>query len=118
MLLGPEYSLELQARIPAALAALHNFILTHEPTDQPDTPASFNEALSHGYPTDRDHRASSLEAEAHTSDHDAEQRRDKIAEEMWADYVIKRREMGIPVEGDEDDEDDESYERVAGSVDE
>lgn len=98
--------------------------------DQPESLANLNEeAQSHGDPSDMDHRASSLEAEAHASDRDAEERRDRIAEEMWADYVIKRREMGIPVEGDiemlededgdddDDDDDDESYERVAGSVD-
>lgn len=121
LLLAPEYSLEVQARIPAALAALHNFILTHEPKDEPEGPADFIEgAQSHGDPGDLDHRASSVEAAAQVTDHDADEHRDKIAEEMWADYVIKRREMGIPVEDkdedkdkDEDEGEDEGYEPIA-----
>jgi len=36
LLLAPEYSLEIQARIPAALAAIHNFIRSHDPNnDEP-----------------------------------------------------------------------------------
>ena len=31
LLIAPEYSLEIQAHIPAALAAIHNFIHHHEP---------------------------------------------------------------------------------------
>ena len=30
LLLAPEYSLEIQARIPAALCAVHNFIWVHD----------------------------------------------------------------------------------------
>ncbi|KAJ3991184.1 hypothetical protein F5050DRAFT_1545842, partial [Lentinula boryana] len=31
---APEYSMKIQARIPAALAAIHNFIHIHDPQDQ------------------------------------------------------------------------------------
>jgi DDE superfamily endonuclease len=31
LLLAPEYSLEVQARIPAALSVIHNFISIHNP---------------------------------------------------------------------------------------
>jgi hypothetical protein len=33
LLLPPEYSLEIQARIPTTLCVLHNFILTHDNID-------------------------------------------------------------------------------------
>ncbi len=31
--MGPEYSMETQAQIPAALSAIHNFIRIHDPED-------------------------------------------------------------------------------------
>ena len=34
LLLAPEYNLEIQARIPAALCSIHNFIRTHDASDQ------------------------------------------------------------------------------------
>lgn len=38
LLLAPEYSLEIQAQIPVALAAMHNFIHSHNPNnDEPQT---------------------------------------------------------------------------------
>lgn len=119
LLLAPEYNLDVQARIPAALAALHNFILTHEPKDEPEGLADLYDGLEgHGGPEDPDHRASSLEAETHAADHELDERRDKIASDMWADYVVLRREMGIPVDGDEqdenEDEDDEEDEEEGG----
>jgi hypothetical protein len=30
LLIGPEYNLETQAQLPAALCAIHNFILEHD----------------------------------------------------------------------------------------
>jgi hypothetical protein len=33
LLIAPEYNLEIQARIPAALCAIHNFIQEHDPND-------------------------------------------------------------------------------------
>ncbi|KAF8834555.1 hypothetical protein BDN67DRAFT_871777, partial [Paxillus ammoniavirescens] len=33
LLLAPEYSLDIQARIPAALCTVHNFILVHDPKE-------------------------------------------------------------------------------------
>ncbi|GLB39524.1 putative nuclease activity [Lyophyllum shimeji] len=30
---APQYDMDLQARIPPGLAAMHNFIMTHDPTD-------------------------------------------------------------------------------------
>ena len=33
LLIAPEYNLEIQARIPAALCAIHNFIQEHDPNE-------------------------------------------------------------------------------------
>ena len=34
LLLAPEYKMDIQNRLPAALSALHNFIRTHDPDDE------------------------------------------------------------------------------------
>jgi hypothetical protein len=36
LIMPPSYDMKVQARIPAALAALHNFILEHDPDDRVD----------------------------------------------------------------------------------
>ena len=84
---APEFSLELQARLPAALSALHNFIVVHDPADNehddiedPDPGRHLGE-LAEG-PADRAERE-------RTS-----QRRDEIASQMWIDYqqVLRSRQ--------------------------
>ena len=85
----------IQARIPSALAAIHNFIRIHDPTEL-DTTSTFNTAdnthgtcvavqaehLSQG-PTSR------REAEV------AEKLRDKISKQMWKSYKRVLRERGL-----------------------
>lgn len=122
LLLAPEYDIDIQRRIPAALAALHNFILTHEPYNESEALSDhLGAAQSHGDPSDLDHRASSVEAEAHPSNREVDERRDRIAQEMWDDYVVLRSNMGIPVDGsgdedDEDEDDEEEDEDEAGDI--
>ena len=36
LLLAPEYDMDIQARVPPALCALHNFICQHDPSDIED----------------------------------------------------------------------------------
>ena len=36
LLLAPEYDMDMQARVPPALCALHNFIHQHDPSDLED----------------------------------------------------------------------------------
>lgn len=69
-----------QARLPAALAAIHNFIRNHDPIDINDImdPVDFEpgvrmEELAQGVPgaAERDH---------------ANERRDAIAQNMWDEY--------------------------------
>lgn len=110
LLLAPEYSLEIQARLPVALAAVHNFILYHEPLDQPEATTEGNAGAEVHGRLDPDHRASSMEAE---DDEEGDERRETIANAMWEEYVVLRRRAGIPVAGDvgsdvdmEDDLDD------------
>jgi hypothetical protein len=100
LLLAPEYSLEIQARIPAALCAVHNFIRTYETNEDLTAPNS-DYTLN-----DHDHVASVAVA----ADLDAPSaKRDLIAQQMWDDYVRIRDERGLNWEdlsGGEGEEDD------------
>jgi hypothetical protein len=79
LLLAPKYSMEIQARIPTALCAIHNFICTHD-ADESLTEPEFMDYT----PNDHDHNASvAAAAEADRSSG----RRDIIAQQMWDDYV-------------------------------
>jgi hypothetical protein len=101
LLLAPEYDLGIQARIPAALCAIHNFIQVHDPDEGPlsdtgDLPAHEPDDY-HPDPTP----AAELEAAT-----DAHAKRDSIAQAMWEDYqdILARR--GITEEEPSDDESD------------
>ena len=96
LLIAPEYSLEIQAQIPAALCAIHNFICTHDTNDTLTEPEFMD------YTNDNhDHDASM--AAAAEADHSSE-RRDIIAQQMWDDYMRICSERDIN-EGEEDDDD-------------
>lgn len=95
--------METQARIPSALAALHNFILTHDASDlatyeddidnqpgqRPSEDIDFGN-LAEGFTTRQEKRR-------------AEKIRDQIAKEMWADYqreLASRRATAMDVDHD------------------
>lgn len=76
----PRYTLDVLARFPAALAALHNFIRIHDPTEiedfleeNVDQDTEDTGLLGDGFPD-------TAEKEA------AKNRRDEIAQAMWNDY--------------------------------
>ena len=76
----PEIAMDLQARIPAALAAIHNFIRIQDPeelTDIAEAEDSERGFVSGELATGQPRRAEKEQANA---------RRDKIANAMWAQY--------------------------------
>ncbi|KAJ8519770.1 hypothetical protein ONZ45_g3304 [Pleurotus djamor] len=88
---APEYPMEIQAQIPPALAAAHNFIDIHDPTDVSELEQTMDALALNGEedvgefadgPADRAERTRATEF------------RDKIAEEMWTSYQILLRERG------------------------
>ena len=95
LLLAPEYKLDIQSRLPAALCSLHNFIRTHDPDDETeeigadidpgdeDIPAPFIPAVE-------------PEAVGGTSRNQAIALRNRIAGELWAQYqgVLHDRHRG------------------------
>lgn len=86
-----QFSMGIQAQIPPALAALHNFIHTHDSGDVYQyTSDGFGEPLRDG---DEDPEPGQPDTGvlAHTAVSQAEKaaagrRRDRIAEQMWASY--------------------------------
>ena len=79
----------MQARIPAALSALHNFISFHNPRDQPISSATGTSDTVQMYDDDDD-----ILAGAPGPD-DVDLRRDMIAQKMWDDYMLVCEERGI-----------------------
>ena len=85
--LAPEYSIEIQARIPAALAALHNFLQVHNSQaknlteDSDHAPGGFYAGDDSFIPTGM---GIDIEEEQDTSE--ASRRRNKIADDMWRQY--------------------------------
>jgi hypothetical protein len=87
LVIPPELDMRWQARLPAALAAIHNFIRNYDPNDINDIadpvdpePGTRVEELAQGIPSaaERDR---------------ANQRRDRIAQEMWTQYVAYHAEL-------------------------
>jgi hypothetical protein len=85
-----EIGMDLQARIPAALAAIHNFIRVHDPEEL----ASFadSEDLEPGFVSGELAAGQTRTAEKRR----ANTRRDEIAAAMWVQYqaeLERRRTM-------------------------
>jgi hypothetical protein len=98
--LPPEYTMDVQAHIPVALSALHNFIRRHDP-DIYDAAGEYGEdLLSHELNFDSE----GAEGELGDGPADgperrrADQRRDAIANAMWNDYVAVRAARGNPIQ--------------------
>ena len=105
LLLAPEFSLPIQARIPAALCAMHNFISIHDPGE--DTTLTFDDDDENapGRFHDYDHEASAdINAPSTRRDH----RRDDIAQAMWDDYLANPQQRHIGNDSEDSDADNES----------
>lgn len=80
----PRYDLDIVARLPPALSALHNFIRIHDPNEIKDflrheeDPEEDTGVLANGYPDATERQA-------------ANTRRDEIAQDMWIQYQGYRR---------------------------
>jgi hypothetical protein len=101
LLLPPAYNMDIQGRLPAALCALHNFILANEVDavsdcsmgrlDDDDIISSHNEALFQ-------------DTSDELAEGDMDDRRDAIAKSMWEDY--QRRLAARISDEDEDNSSD------------
>jgi hypothetical protein len=80
--------MDIQARIPAALCAIHNFIRIHDPAEDPLPPMNIvNDNPSHqGYIVEDENRPQVQAANAH---------RDRIVTHMWEDYEVFLHEQDL-----------------------
>lgn len=91
----PHFDMSVQARIPPACAALHNFILKHDPCDVDDLIVAHGEPETGGGVEDF-----GTLAQGHVTRQEklrAEALRDRIAQEMWDSYedlLLRRQEEG------------------------
>lgn len=85
----------IQAGIPAALAAIHNFIRIHDPTevDSQDNTNAVNETSGSRQTISSDNLGQGLAN--HEEIQRADKLRDKIARKMWAGYqrILRERNM-------------------------
>ena len=94
--LAPEYNLNIQARIPAALCAIHNFISKYDPGE-----GSLPEnAAGDDYDYDNTNFTETEPGNTNVAD-----KCDRIAEMMWESYQQIRAEMDEGVEVIDDDDD-------------
>ena len=101
--MAPEFNLDIQAQIPVALCAIHNFIRAHDP----------NEVLPADDQFQHDPHPGTFAAGIETKN-EANDRRDRIVQEMWDDYQCVCQERG-EVTWDDDLSDDE-YDAIEGDL--
>lgn len=92
---SPEFNLEIQSRIPCALAAVHNFIRQHDEKLEEFDGDDINDNQRGGW-DDPDEETSFRES---AIDEEPSALRDSIAQAMWEEYVTICAERGIPVDG-------------------
>jgi hypothetical protein len=93
--LPPEYSMDIQARIPPALCALHNFIRHFEPTEIDDYPPDVAADLIGAGHVEIEDLATEAVNSAQRNRMSLE--RDRIAQEMWDSYMalVQEGEAGL-----------------------
>ena len=112
LLLAPEYNLDIQARLPAALCAIHNFTREHDPEVTASDDDGTN--IDHEFY----HRGGGYEMEGLGADNaEAAAMRDEIANNMWVDYQ-SYIEGGNSDDEEYDDSNDKEYEDAEEGEDE
>jgi len=98
LLLAPGYSLDIQARIPASLCAIHNFIRNCDPDEGP--------LLGDEELNDIGYSAHPGTTGGAAGEDEMNGRRDQIAQDMWEEYRCVCRERGVDEEDPELGDDD------------
>jgi hypothetical protein len=95
LLLPPEYSMEIQAQIPPALCALHNFIRHYDPTEVDDYADAADLAADRANGAEIGDLATRAISTAERNRMSL--KRDQIAQDMWHSYValVQRGEAGF-----------------------
>ena len=102
MHLAPEYSLDIQACIPAVLAIIHNFTCHHEPEEEGDGDGDGDGDGEGDGDEPISGRVKNDDNEAEWADvgiNELDMRWDGIATAMWEQYVNKHIAQGLPTPG-------------------
>lgn len=83
LLIGPEYSVEVQAKIPAALCVIHNFIRIHD-HQEGDLPGEEEQVNQGAIASNQIVEPTGIEEDNGA----VVARRDLIAQAMWNDYQV------------------------------
>lgn len=94
----PEYTMEVQARIPAALCALHNFIRRSDPTEIDDYPDGDDMAIGRGNGVDSEVGSLATHAVSPAERNRMSLKRDQIAQDMWDSYMAWVQRGGAELE--------------------
>ncbi|KIO00923.1 hypothetical protein M404DRAFT_151496, partial [Pisolithus tinctorius Marx 270] len=104
LLLAPEYDIDIQARIPAALCAVHNFIRTHGESEEGTDDISLDEDdEGEQQPGPRTNPQATEGTRNLEEDILMRGMRDDIATAMWADYqhiLVERAQSTVDSESD------------------
>jgi hypothetical protein len=116
-----EYDFDVQARLPASLAVLHNFIRLHEPNptdnededdaqleDEGDEDGGDGGAANEPAPGGSN-IANATVVEEHSA---ASAMRDRIAQQMWDDYLVVLSGRRDLEESDDDSIDSDVYSHI------
>jgi hypothetical protein len=98
MAAAAEYSLQTQAKIPAALAVLHNFIRIFDPDDLAEEEEDLGniEDFTNNLPPEIPITPENLGRHISPAERvRAGEKRDAIAKAMWVDYIEELRARGI-----------------------
>jgi hypothetical protein len=121
LLLPLEYDLDIQARLPAGLAALHNFIRLHEPNptdneeeDDAQLEDEGDEDGGNGGATNEPAPSGSNIANATVVEERsaASAMQDRIAQQMWDDYLVVLSGCRDLEESDDDSIDSDVYSHI------
>lgn len=106
LIIPPEYSVKVQAQIPSALCAIHNFIQIYDPKED-ELPDLRHPEYSNSIPNPGDNGVQQINYGEDDVLDDVAVRRDKIAQDMWDSYQAilegRREDEG----GDDSDNDSE-----------
>ena len=96
LLIPPEYNMEIQAHIPASLAAVHNFIRCHQLEEEEEIDKDDDAPIGGLVDVDDNDDAAEL-ADIGLNEPDAQ--RDGIVTAMWDQYIQEHIFRGLPLPG-------------------
>jgi hypothetical protein len=111
LIIPPEYSVKVQAQIPSALCAIHNFIQIYDPKEDELPDIGHPEYSNNSIPNPGDDGVRQINYGEDDVLDDVAVRRDKIAQDMWVSYqtILEGRREDEGGDDSENDSEDNLY---------